>query len=129
YFDPLLLKLVVFGKNRKEVLKRAKRALEEMKIEGVKTLIPFFKEVLKNESFWEGTFDTDFIKKEQIVDFLRERMKMEKMIERKEEKKNFLLEEKDIAFLLASFFQEEKSEEKKEKTWKNFWRLKNLDLE
>jgi len=129
YFDPLLLKLVVFGKTRKEALKRAKMAFEEMEIEGVKTLIPFFKEVLKNENFWEGRIDTDFIKKERIVDFLRERTKVEERMKKKEKSEGLFLEEKEIAFLLASFFQEEKKEEGKKNGWKSFWRLKNLEFD
>jgi len=129
YFDSLLLKLVVFGKTRKETLKRAKRAFEEIEIEGVKTLIPFFKEILKNENFWEGKINTDFIKKEKIIDLLKERTKLEEKMRKNKKSETFFLEEKEIAFLLASFFQGEKKEEEKKNGWKNFWRLKNLDFE
>lgn len=61
YYDSLLAKLVVYGQDREEVLARAKRALHEFKVEGIKTTIPFHLKVLENESFREGVFSTDFI--------------------------------------------------------------------
>ena len=61
YYDSLLAKLIVWGNNRKIVIKRAKRALEEFTVEGIKTTIPFHLEVLENEQFVSGNFDTSFL--------------------------------------------------------------------
>lgn len=61
YYDSLLAKLIVWGKNRKTVIMRARRALEEFTVEGIKTTIPFHLEVLENEQFVSGNFDTSFL--------------------------------------------------------------------
>lgn len=62
-YDSMLAKMIVWGTDRKHAIKRARRALEEFKIEGVKTTIPFHMKVLENEKFIEGDFDTSFIDK------------------------------------------------------------------
>ncbi|MFA6981000.1 MAG: acetyl-CoA carboxylase biotin carboxylase subunit [Ignavibacteriaceae bacterium] len=61
YYDSLLAKLIVWGTNRNVVIHRAKRALEEFTVEGIKTTIPFHLEVLENEQFVSGNFDTSFL--------------------------------------------------------------------
>lgn len=61
YYDSLLAKLIVWGKNREHALQRGKRALEEFIVEGVKTTIPFHLNVLEDERFISGNFDTGFI--------------------------------------------------------------------
>jgi acetyl-CoA carboxylase, biotin carboxylase subunit len=62
-YDSLLGKLIVWGKDRQEALKRAERALDEFVIDGLPTTIPFHQLVLKNEKFKKGDFDTSFIAK------------------------------------------------------------------
>ena len=61
YYDSMIAKLIVKGKNREEAIARMKRALKEVKIEGVDTTIPFHLKVLENEAFKEGKFYTNFI--------------------------------------------------------------------
>ncbi len=61
YYDSLLAKLIIWAKDRKQVLDRAKRALEEFTILGVPTTIPFHLKVLQDERFITGNFDTSFI--------------------------------------------------------------------
>ncbi|MBI5419333.1 MAG: acetyl-CoA carboxylase biotin carboxylase subunit [Deltaproteobacteria bacterium] len=63
YYDPIISKLVVWGKNRTEAIARMKRALNEYVITGVKTTIPFHIRVMSNRHFIEGNFDTNFIDK------------------------------------------------------------------
>ena len=48
YYDSLIAKLIVWGKNRKHAIARAKRALEEFTVEGIKTTIPFHLKVLED---------------------------------------------------------------------------------
>ncbi|MDR0514932.1 MAG: acetyl-CoA carboxylase biotin carboxylase subunit [Coriobacteriaceae bacterium] len=61
YYDSLVAKLIVYGQDRHEAIARAKRALREFTIEGIKTTIPFHLKVLENKAFNEGTFATDFL--------------------------------------------------------------------
>jgi acetyl/propionyl-CoA carboxylase alpha subunit len=57
-------KLIVWGKDRDESIKRMARALKEFCIEGIKTNIPFHQRVMENRSFVSSDFDTSFIKDE-----------------------------------------------------------------
>ena len=61
YYDSMIAKLIVKGKNREEAIQRMKRALQEFLIEGVDTTIPFHLRVLDNEEFKKGTIYTNFI--------------------------------------------------------------------
>ncbi|WP_297831936.1 acetyl/propionyl/methylcrotonyl-CoA carboxylase subunit alpha [uncultured Rikenella sp.] len=61
WFDSMIAKLIVHGKDRKQAIERALSALERFHIKGVKTSIPFCKAVLHNEAFRSGDFDTSFI--------------------------------------------------------------------
>ncbi len=72
YYDPLLLKMMTWGKTRDEAIQRMRRAMDELKIEGITTNIPFHQMVLQNEEFSSGWYATDFIEKQQIVKKVRE---------------------------------------------------------
>ena len=61
YYDSMIAKLIVKGKNREEAIQRMKRALKEFLIEGIDTTIPFHLRVLDNEEFKKGTIYTNFI--------------------------------------------------------------------
>jgi acetyl-CoA carboxylase biotin carboxylase subunit len=61
HYDSLLAKLIVWATDRKIAIRRARRAMEEFTVEGVKTTIPFHLEVLENEQFISGNFDTSFL--------------------------------------------------------------------
>jgi acetyl-CoA carboxylase biotin carboxylase subunit len=61
YYDPLISKLLTWGKTREEAIERMQRALAEYNIEGIKTTIPFHKAVMESEAFREGEFDTGFV--------------------------------------------------------------------
>jgi acetyl-CoA carboxylase biotin carboxylase subunit len=63
YYDPIISKLVAWGKDRTEAIARMKRALNEYVVTGVKTTIPFHIRVMNNRHFIEGSFDTNFIDK------------------------------------------------------------------
>ena len=63
YYDSLIAKLIVWGKNREHAISRGKRALNEFIIEGIKTTIPFHLQVLDEERFKSGIFDTSFLDK------------------------------------------------------------------
>ena len=63
YYDSLIAKLIVWGKNREHAIMRGRRALEEFTVEGIKTTIPFHLKILEDEKFLSGNFDTSFIEK------------------------------------------------------------------
>ena len=61
YYDPMISKLAVYGRNRNEAIDRMRRALQEYEVGGIKTTIPFFREVMDDEEFIAGKLDTGFI--------------------------------------------------------------------
>lgn len=61
FYDPLISKLSVYGKDRKTAIGRMKRALSEYLIAGIKTNIGFHKAVLSHPSFISGDYDTTFV--------------------------------------------------------------------
>jgi len=61
FYDPLLAKLVVWGRDRREAIARMARALGEMEVTGVKTTIPFHQRVLANSFFRKGDITVNFI--------------------------------------------------------------------
>ncbi len=61
YYDSMIAKLIVKGANREEVVARAKRALREFHIGGIKTTISFHQYMLNNERFLSGKYPITFI--------------------------------------------------------------------
>lgn len=62
YYDPMIAKLVVWGKTRQEAIERCITAIDNYQISGVKTTLDFGKFVLKHPAFQSGNFDTNFVK-------------------------------------------------------------------
>lgn len=63
YYDPLVAKLIVHGKDRDEAIAKALSALEEFRIEGIATNITFHQELLRHPKFQAGELSTDFIER------------------------------------------------------------------
>ncbi len=61
YYDPMVAKLVVHGRDRGEAIERLERALSEYVVKGIKTSIPFHQRVIRHPKFLEGHYDTGFI--------------------------------------------------------------------
>jgi len=61
YYDSLISKLIVRGESRAQAILRMRRALEEYRIVGVKTNIPFHQSILEQARFLAGNFDTRFV--------------------------------------------------------------------
>ncbi|NWG10960.1 acetyl-CoA carboxylase biotin carboxylase subunit [Candidatus Bathyarchaeota archaeon] len=61
FYDPLIMKLAVWGSNRDECVQRMRNALNEFVIEGVKTTVPFHKKIMENECFLKGDIHINFI--------------------------------------------------------------------
>ena len=64
-YDSLIGKLIVHADTREEAIKRMARALDEFRIEGIKTTIFFHKRIMAHKDFIEGDIDTSFL--ERIV--------------------------------------------------------------
>jgi acetyl-CoA carboxylase biotin carboxylase subunit len=62
YYDPMLSKLITYGKTREEAIQLMISAIDDYKVEGVETTLPFGTFVCKHESFRSGNFNTHFVK-------------------------------------------------------------------
>ena len=62
YYDPMIAKLITFGKDREEARLRMIRAINDYHISGVETTLPFCNFVMQHEAFISGNFDTHFVK-------------------------------------------------------------------
>jgi acetyl-CoA carboxylase biotin carboxylase subunit len=61
YYDPMISKLAVWGRTRSEAIDRLRRALDEYTVGGIKTTLPFFRQIVRDAEFIEGRLDTGFI--------------------------------------------------------------------
>jgi len=61
YYDSMIAKLIVRARTRELAIQKMLRALDEFVIEGVKTTIPFHQQLLRDERFIRGDFDTGFL--------------------------------------------------------------------
>lgn len=57
----MCLKLIVWGMSWEETLDRGIRALNDMRLQGVKTTAPYYQEILRHPDFRSGHFDTGFV--------------------------------------------------------------------
>lgn len=63
YYDPMLSKLIVHGRDRNEAIEKMLEAIKNYQVEGVSTTLPFGSFVFDHEAFRSGNFDTNFVKK------------------------------------------------------------------
>jgi acetyl-CoA carboxylase biotin carboxylase subunit len=63
YYDSLIAKLVVHGKDRAEAMARMERALSQFIVQGIDTSIPLHQEIFRDEDFRTGNFDTKFMER------------------------------------------------------------------
>jgi pyruvate carboxylase subunit A len=68
FYDSLAVKLLTWGRDRNEAIARMSRALDEFVIEGIQTVIPFHKVMMKDEEFIAGHLHTEFIGDRHILD-------------------------------------------------------------
>ena len=61
YYDPMIAKLITYGKDREEAISRMLRAIAEYEITGIETTLAFGKFVMQHEAFKSGNFDTHFV--------------------------------------------------------------------
>ena len=63
YYDSLIGKLIVHARNRRECLMRLRRALDEFVVDGIKTTIPLFRELVTDDDIAGGTYDIYWLEK------------------------------------------------------------------
>ena len=63
-FDSMIAKLIIYGKDRKDALAICKQALDKVWIKGTKTTLPFFRMLIRNSRFLDGSITTSFIENE-----------------------------------------------------------------
>lgn len=80
YYDPMLSKLITYGKTREEAIQKMIEAIDAYHIEGVSTTLPFGKFVMEHEAFRSGDFDTHFVKKYYDSEVLKAQMLKEAQI-------------------------------------------------
>ncbi|MFL0194031.1 acetyl/propionyl/methylcrotonyl-CoA carboxylase subunit alpha [Clostridium sp. WILCCON 0269] len=68
YYDPMLAKVISWGQNRDEAIKILVQALNDFKVEGIKTNISVNLNILKNQKYISGDFDTSFISSMNAVE-------------------------------------------------------------
>jgi len=68
YYDPLISKLIAWGENRAQSISRMSRALEEYRIAGVRTNIPFHQRMMESSHFMSGQYDTRFVEEKFSMD-------------------------------------------------------------
>lgn len=62
HYDPMISKLISYGKDREEAIQRMNRAIDDYQITGVKTTLDFCRFAINHEAFTSGNFDTHFVK-------------------------------------------------------------------
>lgn len=80
YYDPMIAKLITYGKDREEAMDRMIRAIEEYDITGIETTLAFGKFVMQHEAFRTGNFDTHFVGKYFKPDSLKVQDETEALI-------------------------------------------------
>jgi acetyl-CoA carboxylase biotin carboxylase subunit len=90
YYDPMLSKLITYGKNREEAIALMIKAIDNYHIEGVATTLAFGKFVMQHEAFRSGEFDTGFVKNYYDAEKLKAQHKIEAEIAAKIALKQYL---------------------------------------
>jgi len=67
FYDSMVAKVITHGNTREEAIKRMFRALDEFVIDGIKTTIPFHKQIMEHDVFKKGQFNTNFLKEHPII--------------------------------------------------------------
>ncbi|WP_339624690.1 acetyl-CoA carboxylase biotin carboxylase subunit [uncultured Winogradskyella sp.] len=94
YYDPMLSKLITYGKTREEAIELMIKAIENYHIKGVETTLPFGRFVCEHEAFRSGNFDTHFVKKYYSPSLLEAQHKIEAELAAKIALKRYLEDQK-----------------------------------
>lgn len=67
FYDPMIAKMIVKGKNRSEAIQILTDALSQYKVEGIKTNIPLLQDIARSDAFHQGGVHTDFISRHLLT--------------------------------------------------------------
>jgi acetyl-CoA carboxylase biotin carboxylase subunit len=95
-YDPMLSKLVTYGKTRSEAIQRMIEAISQYEIQGVSTTLPFGKFVFEHEAFRSGNFDTHFVKDYYSEEKMKDRFMAEANIAARVALKQYLVDSKKL---------------------------------
>lgn len=70
YYDSMIGKLIVWGRDREKAINIMKRALNEFEVEGIRTTIPFHQKMMENEDFISNNYDTKYLENYKSLDEL-----------------------------------------------------------
>jgi len=96
YYDPMLAKLITYGKSREEAIYIMRKAIDNYKVKGIQTTLPFGKFVFNHEAFLSRDFDTNFVKKYYNPEIIKEQSVKEAEIAALVALKDYLEEMKQI---------------------------------
>ena len=68
YYDPMVAKLVVWGQDRDDCIRRTRRALREYRVRGIRTSIPFFRALMRDADFLSGQYHTGFLSPQRMAE-------------------------------------------------------------
>ena len=94
YYDPMLSKLITYGKTREEAIELMIKAIDNYQVEGVQTTLPFGRFVCEHDAFRSGNFDTHFVKNYYSPSLLEEQHHKEAEIAAKIALKHYLKDQK-----------------------------------
>ncbi|WP_341221965.1 acetyl-CoA carboxylase biotin carboxylase subunit [Polaribacter atrinae] len=80
YYDPMLSKLITYGKTREEAIELMTTAISNYQIEGIETTLPFGSFVCQHDAFRSGNFDTHFVQKYYSPEAIKNQQKEEAKI-------------------------------------------------
>jgi pyruvate carboxylase subunit A len=101
FYDPMLSKLVTYGKTRNEAIQLMIKAINDYKVVGVETTLPFGKFVCEHEAFTSGNFNTHFVKNYYSPEALEETAKKEARIASLIAIKQYLEDKKRLQIITA----------------------------
>ena len=80
FYDPMISKLITYGKTREEAIQLMVQAIDAYQVEGVETTLSFGKFVCEHDAFLSGNFDTHFVKNHYSPEALTAKYEEEKKI-------------------------------------------------
>jgi propionyl-CoA carboxylase alpha chain len=95
-YDPMLSKLITYGKTRAEAIQLMIEAISNYEVEGVSTTLPFGKFVFEHEAFRSGNFDTHFVKNYYSEEKMKDRFMDEANIAARVALKQYLEDSKKL---------------------------------
>jgi acetyl-CoA carboxylase biotin carboxylase subunit len=96
YYDPMLAKLITYGKTRESAIQLMVEAIDAYEVEGIQTTLPFGKFVFENDTFRSGDFNTHFVKNKYSPEKLKAQFTKEAELAAKVALRQYLVDSKQL---------------------------------